>query len=163
MLFSVLIEELNDWIYWWTCFDVLDVFLDCCWIQRMFMNRFCFVFLHFVDLWYIRCYFRVFSLYIKSMLGFVWLSFCYYFNCVSKCVCMPMLHACICILYVWAHMLMPRNPNLGFLLFYLFCFVSILFLGLVKFSFHMFSFKVSRIISFTCLIVRLMIRRIRPA
>ena len=58
-------------------------------------------------------------------------------------VCVCILHICVCIL-------VPRNPNLGFLLFCLFWLVLITCLGLVKSSFHMFRSRVSRITCFTC-------------
>ena len=62
---------------------------------------------------------------------------------------MRILHACVRILHVCGCILVPRNLDLGFLQFYLFCFALILCLGLVKSSFHIFSFKVSRITCFS--------------
>ena len=62
------------------------------------------------------------------------------------------LEACRRILHVCASIFVPRNTNLGFLLFCLFWLVLIICLGLVKSSFHMFSTRVSII---TCLALKI--------
>ena len=67
-------------------------------------------------------------------------------------VCIHILETCVRVLHVCPRILMPRNANLGILLFYLFCFVLITCLGLVESDFHMVSIKVSRITCFTCFI-----------
>ena len=67
------------------------------------------------------------------------------------CMCMHIrgmrthTYVCVCIL-------VPGNTDFGVLIlfFVLFCFVLIIYLGLVESSFHMFSIRVSRIICFTC-------------
>ena len=93
------------------------------------------------------------------MLGFVWLLFvCFVSSCFVLIVvcceylCMHMhtrgmhkhTYVCVCIL-------MPRNPDLGFLLFCFFWLVLITCLGLVEYNFHMFRSWVSRITYFACL------------
>ena len=57
--------------------------------------------------------------------------------------------------YVCARILVPRNANFGFLIFYLFFFLLLFFfliicLGFVEYSFRMFSIGVSRITRFIC-------------
>ena len=61
-----------------------------------------------------------------------------------------MLLACVCILKACIRILMPKNLDLGFLIFCLFFFVLIVCLSLVESIFHMFSSRVNRIICFTC-------------
>ena len=55
------------------------------------------------------------------------------------------------VLYVCARILEPRNLDLGLLIFCVFWLVSILYLGLVEPSFHVFRSRVGRITCFTCL------------
>ena len=102
---------------------------------------------------------RLFYLFQKTIL-FIGngLSKCYEKQCVSRCVCMRMLYVCIRILEACIHIRVPRNPDLGFLLFRLFWLILITCLCPVESSFHVSRSSVSRITCFTCLIDILVIR-----
>jgi len=64
--------------------------------------------------------------------------------------CIRILGVCVCIQLGCACILVPRNVDLGFLLFCIFRLVLIMCLGFVMSSFHMFRSRVSRITCFAC-------------
>lgn len=139
----------------WTCFDLcfgwyiyvninMLWFMFCCSSFKMRFDACLEIWFDLIFFFYLLC---LVGFWIKS-----WIDIYEYLNLlehgilflirVFKWICIRMLHACIHILkvciriaHVCTHMFMHQNPNLGFLLFYLFHFVLITCLASISLVF----------------------------